>query len=555
MNPSNYSGVSCAISDLIVTVASCSPLPVDMPIAFVPYQSWSNSRVRSFDTLQGFHNKEKMAFAEVVSRQREFFRTGEPAKIEHRKQQLLNLRKMITENSETLGEAVHQDLRRDPQTTHFLEIANTVVEIDYMLDNLENWSKPVTVEKTIVNALDQAMIVKEPLGVVLIISPWNYPISMILLPLIPAIAAGNTAVIKPSEVSSHTAAAFEKLVAKYFDPKMVTIINGGVEETTELLKERFDHILYTGCPPVAKIIMTAAAKHLTPVTLELGGKCPVVVEDDADIELSARRVAWGKWMNCGQTCLAPDYVMVSPASKEQFIDALRRNITEFYGNDIQASKDYCRIINQRHFDRINSLLDSTKGTTLFKGGECDRNDLFIPPVILDVQKDDPFMHDEIFGPVLPVLTIQNLNEALAHINNGEKPLAAYIFTRSETNAKRLYTETSSGGVTVNDVVMHFTVDTLPFGGVGNSGMGRYRGKYGFDTFTHEKSVLKRGFFGESLQSARYPPVSKDKLRTLARLTGTRRAIPSVVAWITGIPVIVISVVMGMFLQLSLFSRK
>ncbi|VDN26725.1 unnamed protein product [Cylicostephanus goldi] len=206
---------------------------------------------------------------------------------------------------------------------------------------------------------------------------------------------GNTAVIKPSEVSSHTAAAFEKLVAKYFDPKMVTIVNGGVEETTELLKERFDHILYTGCPPVAKIIMTAAAKHLTPVTLELGGKCPVVVEDDADIELSARRVAWGKWMNCGQTCLAPDYVMVSPASKEQFIDALRRNITEFYGNDIQASKDYCRIINQRHFDRINSLLDSTKGTTLFKGGECDRNDLFIPPVILDVQKDDPFMHDEV----------------------------------------------------------------------------------------------------------------------------------------------------------------
>ncbi|RCN42446.1 aldehyde dehydrogenase family protein [Ancylostoma caninum] len=489
-----------------------------------------------------------MGYPEIISRQRQFFRSGKPASIEHRKEQLHILRRLITENSEALCEAVYNDLRRNPQTTHFLEIANAIVEIDYMLENVDEWSKPVTVKKTFANALDQPMLVKDPLGVVLIISPWNYPVSMILLPLIPAIAAGNTVVIKPSEISANTAAAFEKLVSKYFEPEMVAVVNGGVEETTELLKERFDHILYTGCPPVAKIIMTAAAKHLTPVTLELGGKCPVIVEDDADIETSARRIAWGKWLNCGQTCLAPDYVMVSSVSKPKLVDALRRYIGEFYGTDIKASKDYARIVNERHFDRISSLLDSSNGTVMFKGGDLDRSDLFIPPVILDVQKDDAFMVDEIFGPVLPVLTVKDLSEALDYIKEGEKPLAAYIFTRSESKVQRLCKETSSGGITVNDVLMHITVDTLPFGGVGNSGMGRYRGKYGFDTFTHEKAVLKRGFFGESLQNARYPPISEAKLKTLARLTGTRRPMPSVLGWITGIPVIVVSLVVGMFVQ-------
>ncbi|VDO87252.1 unnamed protein product [Haemonchus placei] len=298
------------------------------------------------------------------------------------------------------------------------------------------------VQKTFATALDQPMIVREPLGVVLIMSPWNYPLTTLLLPLIPAIAAGNTVVIKPSEVSANTAAVYEKLFPKYFKPEYLSVINGGVPETTELLKERFDHILYTGCPPVGKIVMEAAAKHLTPP-------------------------------RCDR----------------------RRSINEFYGSDIKASRDYSRIINQRHFDRLNSLLDSSKGTILFIG-------------------DDPFLHDEpflppthlnshqfcfqIFGPVLPVLTVKDLSEAIEYINEGEKPLAAYIFTRSDSKAKRFYMETSSGGVTINDVIMHITVDTLPFGGVGTSGMGRYRGRFGFDTFTHEKAVLKRGFFGESL---------------------------------------------------------
>ncbi|VDM55351.1 unnamed protein product [Angiostrongylus costaricensis] len=347
------------------------------------------------------------------------------------------------------------------------------------------------------------MIVREPLGVVLIISPWNYPIFLVILPLIPAIAAGNTVVIKPSEVAPHTAATFEKLFAKYFTPEFLTVVNGGPSETTELLKERFDHILYTGCPPIGKIVMTAAAKHLTPVTLELGGKCPVVVEDDTIMDLTARRIAWGKWANCGQTCLAPDYVLVSESTKPKLVEALRQSIAEFYGSDIKSSKDYSRIINKRHHDRISSLLDSSRGTILFQGGDRDRDDLFIPPVIIDVKRDDPFMKDEarffqIFGPVLPLLTIRDLNEAIDYINSGEKPLAAYIFTQSESKAQRFYNETSSGAVTINDLIPIITVDTLPFGGVGSSGMGRYRGKFGFDTFTHEKAVLKRGFFGETL---------------------------------------------------------
>ncbi|KAJ1366737.1 hypothetical protein KIN20_027492 [Parelaphostrongylus tenuis] len=489
-----------------------------------------------------------MNYSELVSRQRQYFRGGEPVKTEHREKQLQNLRRLITENSDTLCDAVYQDLRKHPQSTYALEISIALVEIDYMLDNLKDWSKPTMVQKTIATALDQPMIVREPLGVVLIISPWNYPLFLALLPLIPAIAAGNTVVIKPSEMSPHTAAAFEKLFAKYFAPEFLTVVNGGPSETTELLKERFDHILYTGCPPIGKIVMTAAAKHLTPVTLELGGKCPVVVEDDTVIDITARRIAWGKWTNCGQTCLAPDYVLVSESTKPKLVEALRRYIGEFYGNDIKSSKDYSRIINKKHHDRISSLLDSSHGTILFQGGERDRDDLFIPPVIIDVKKDDPFMKDEIFGPVLPLLTIRDLDEAIDYINSGEKPLAAYIFTQSESKAQRLCNETSSGGVTINDVIMHITVDTLPFGGVGHSGMGRYRGKFGFDTFTHEKAVLKRGFFGESLMNSRYPPVSQEKLKQLARLVGTRRALPSVFSFLSSIPVIVISVVLGMFLQ-------
>ncbi|CAI2354016.1 unnamed protein product [Caenorhabditis sp. 36 PRJEB53466] len=486
-----------------------------------------------------------MAFTDLVETQRKYFRSGETKPLQFRKQQLLRLKKFIEENREALAECVWKDLRRRHESTEIMEIGMAILEIDYFLANLDDWAKPIHVEKTFATALDKPVIEKDPKGVVLIVSPWNYPVSMILLPMIPALAAGNTVVIKPSELSENTAATFEKLLPKYFDPKYVAVVNGGIPETTDLLKERFDHILYTGCPPVAKIIMTAAAKHLTPVTLELGGKCPVVVEDDADIDITAKRIVWGKWLNCGQTCLAPDYILVNSTVKPKLVAAIRKYIGEFYGEDVKGSKDYARIINQRHFDRISKLLDETKGATLI-GGERDRADLFIPPTVLDIEKTDPFMHDEIFGPVLPIITVKSLSESLEFISDGEKPLAAYIFTRNEAKVKRLVSETSSGGVTVNDVLMHVSVDTLPFGGVGVSGMGRYRGKFGFDTFTHEKSVLHRGFFGESLQAARYPPLSQQKLDQLRRLTGKRISLNLVN--VATLPVVIASFVFGMLFQ-------
>ncbi|TMS32365.1 hypothetical protein L596_000215 [Steinernema carpocapsae] len=496
-----------------------------------------------------------MEFHEIVTAQRDYFNTGATKKTETRKQTLHTLKKAIEENHELLCDSVYKDLRRNNLTTYNLEISNAIAEIDYMIENVDEWAAPHFVEKTFLTALDTPMIVKDPKGVVLIVSPWNYPVSMVLLPLINVIAAGNTAIIKPSEMAPHTADAFDLIFSKCFDKNTVAIIKGGIPETTSLLTERFDHIIYTGCPPVAKIIMAAAAKHLTPVTLELGGKCPVIIMDDADIETSAKRVAWGKWLNCGQTCLAPDYVLISAKLKDRFVDALRKTIADFYGSDICHSPDYSRIINQRHFDRLNGLLEKTNSPILFKGGDCEREDNFIPPVILDASRDDAFMQDEIFGPVLPILTSESLAESIAFINEGEKPLAAYIFTRSEKKLEQFYQETSSGAITVNDVIMHITVDTLPFGGVGNSGMGRYRGKYGFDTFTHEKAVLKRGFFGEALLAARYPPVNDSKFNQLKKLTSSRKGIPKVLkGCIPSLPLILIGIVLGMVLQLHDFSK-
>jgi len=389
--------------------------------------------------------------------------------LEARKKALLTLRKMLTNEGTKIAEAVQKDLCRQPGTTHALEIANSIVEIDYFLENLDDWASPTYVEKTLTTALDTPMIQKKAKGVVLIIGPWNYPVSMITLPLIAVLGAGNTVVIKPSEMAPHTAQVFDELFTKYYEKRFIAVVQGGIPETTDLLKERFDHIMYTGCTPVGKIIMTAAAKHLTPVTLELGGKCPVIIESDADIAISTKRVAWGKWLNCGQTCLAPDYILTTPQLKSKVIAGLTAAIKEFYGENIQKSKDYSRIINQRHFDRINTLLEKTKAKVVFKGGEPDRDDLFIPPVLLDVEPGDIVMEDEIFGPLLPILTIRDLDDAISVIRTGERPLAAYLFTRDESKVSKFLDETISGGVTINDVLMHITVDTLPFGGVGHSG--------------------------------------------------------------------------------------
>ncbi|KAK0414064.1 hypothetical protein QR680_007129 [Steinernema hermaphroditum] len=433
-----------------------------------------------------------MAFHEIVENQRNYFNTGETKKVAVRKELLKTLKKCALDNADEFSEAVFNDLRRQPALTKQVEIINGMKEVDYMLEHLDEWVAPTKVDRTdVLTENDVPMIVKDPKGVVLIIGPWNYPVTLILLPMAAALAAGNTVVLKPSEVASHTADAFARIIPKYFDKKVVAVIQGAVAETTALLQERFDHIMYTGAPPVAKIIMAAAAKHLTPVTLELGGKCPVVVTDDIDVESIAKNIAAKKWINCGQTCIAPDYVLASSKTKSKLVEELKKVIGENFSDDPKKSPNYSRMINERHFDRVKTLLDKSKADVLIKAGELDRKDVFIPPVVLDAKADDAVMEDEIFGPVLPIITSESLDKSIEHINNGEKPLAAYIFTNDQKNVERLYKETSSGAVVANDIMTHIGVNTLPFGGVGNSGMGRYRGKFGFDTFTHEKAVLLR----------------------------------------------------------------
>ncbi len=329
-----------------------------------------------------------------------------------------------------------------------------------------------------------------------------------------AIAAGNTAVVKPSEVSAATSAIIARLVPKYLDRDAVAVIEGGVPETTALLAQRFDHIFYTGNGTVGRVVMKAAAEHLTPVTLELGGKSPCIVDEDVDLDVAARRIVWGKFFNAGQTCVAPDYLLVHERVKPRLIDKLRQMVTEFYGDDPKQSRDYGRIINERHHARLSKLLASGKPVL---GGQTDEQARYIAPTVLeDVSPDAPIMQEEIFGPILPVLTVPNVESAIEFVNRRDKPLALYVFTNDKQTAERVIERTSSGGACVNDCVSHLVPPELPFGGVGPSGMGAYHGKAGFDTFTHKKSVLDKATKLDA--PLRYPPYADQKLKWVKRLT-------------------------------------
>lgn len=500
---------------------------------------------------------EKMSLQQLVENQRSFFRSGEPAQLTHRRVQLLKLRKALIEHKDILAGAIEKDLQRRADLSYLYEIAPVIVEIDYVLDNLEEWSSSRRVQKTFLTMLDTPEVVLEPKGVVLIIGPWNYPLNVVLTPLVTVLAAGNTAVIKPSEISSNTAEALNTVFSKTFDPRFVSVVLGDVEVTSELLKQRFDHIVFTGSTATGKIIMKAAADNLTPCTLELGGKCPVIVEADADLSITCRRLAWGKWLNCGQTCLAPDYILCTAETKRRLVGELIRVVETFYSKDIKSNQDYSRIINAAHYDRLMRLLDDSSNSDnekiLFKGAECDKSNLFIPPVIMDATPDDKIMKEEIFGPLLPIVTINSFNEALEFISRGEKPLGAYLFTRDEQKVEQFLKKTSSGSVAINDVILQITVDTLPFGGVGNSGMGRYHGKFGFDEFSHEKAVLKRGFFGDGIAAARYPPLTAEKIAKLHQLTSVRRAFPKTIARVFAfVPLFIVGVVIGVIGQRYLF---
>ena len=427
----------------------------------------------------------------VVNRMRSGFGSGRTRSWEWREAQLRGLLKMMKEREAEFLEAVSSDLSKPKFEGWAAELGATSREVKHLIKHMRSWGEPERTKVPLLVRPGKAMIVREPLGVVLVISPWNYPAHLALTPLAAALAAGNTVVVKPSEVAPATSAALAKWLPRYVDNEAVAVVEGGVAETTALLEERFDHILYTGNGAVGRIVAAAAAKHLTPCTLELGGKSPVIVDKDANLELAAGRVAFAKWSNAGQTCVAADHVYVHKDVETAFLEALKGEIDRRYGADPRASVDFARVVNERHTGRIQKLLDHD-GHEVVAGGQVDVANRYVAPTVLrNLAFDSPVMQEEIFGPVLPVLTFDDIAEPIAAVNAGDKPLALYVFTASDETADRVLAETSSGGVCVNDVMTHLFVPGLPFGGVGESGYGAYHGRWGFETFTHRKSVLKR----------------------------------------------------------------
>ncbi|XP_069729809.1 aldehyde dehydrogenase family 3 member A2-like isoform X1 [Phaenicophaeus curvirostris] len=446
---------------------------------------------------------------EIVGRARAAFNSGRSRPLEFRLRQLKALERMVQEKEKEILAAIKADLHKCGPNAYSHEILSVLGELALAMDKLPSWAAPQPVKKNLLTMRDEAFIHFEPLGVVLVIGAWNYPFVLVMQPLIGAITAGNAVVVKPSEISENTAQLVADLLPQYIDRELYPVVTGGVPETTKLLEQRFDHILYTGNSTVGKIVMAAAAKHLTPVTLELGGKSPCYIDKDCDLAVACRRITWGKYMNCGQTCIAPDYILCDPSIQSQVVDNIKATLKEFYGEDVKSSPDYERIVNKRHFQRILGLLEGQK---IAHGGETDEASCFIAPTILtDVSPESKVMEEEIFGPVLPILTMRSVDEAIEFINSREKPLALYVFSNNKKLIKRVISETSSGGFTGNDVIMHFFLSTLPFGGVGNSGMGSYHGKHSFETFSHRRSCLIKDLKMEGTNNLRYPPTSQKKV--------------------------------------------
>ncbi|CAO0798894.1 unnamed protein product [Mucor circinelloides] len=445
------------------------------------------------------------------------YTTGKSRDAFARKFYLERLHALVKDNEELFYDALAKDLNKSRAEALSSEISPVLEECAYFLDNYDSLVKDKKVKsRSAANRTDSAYIRREALGVVLIISTWNYPLQLSLVPLAGALAAGNCAVVKLSEISVHTSALITELLPKYLDAAMYRVVNGGVEETQHLLRQKFDHIFYAGNSHVAKSIMAAASQHLTPVTLELGGKSPAIVTEDADMQIVANRVAFGKFFNAGQSCVAVDYVFVPKSRQQEFLAAIGKTLNSWYGRNPQESKDYGRIVNHRHFDRIVALLNNRSSGNIAIGGQTDRETRYIAPtVISDVRFDDEhLMESEIFGPLLPVIPYSDVEETMGLISKKEPPLALYLFTKSNSTIKKVLGYTTSGGVTINDTLMHQSEYALPFGGVGASGMGGYHGERSFQCFSHERGILIKKQRLEWLIQSRYPPVSKAKLAIL-----------------------------------------
>ena len=445
---------------------------------------------------------------------KDFFASGATRSYRFRKAQLKKLKHAIKIREDEISQALYMDLQKPDFEAFTSEIAFTYLEINHTLDNLKSWMKPDKVPTGMVHFPSRSKVIKDPLGVCMIIGPWNYPFQLQITPLIGAIAGGNAAVLKPSEMTPHTARIIETLIDETFDRAYISVVQGsGAEVVPALLKaHRFDHIFFTGSEPVGKKIAEQAAQKLTPVTLELGGKSPAIVDSTAKLKVSARRIAWGKFYNAGQTCVSPDYVLVEENVKEDFVRQMQQVIREFYGEMHADHPDYGHIVNEKRFDTLKSYLE--QGNILL-GGQTDRKKRFIAPTLMDgVSLDSPIMQEEIFGPILPILTYKTLKEAKEIISRNPHPLSLYLFTENKSVEQEILRDVQFGGGAVNNTILHLSNPHLPFGGVGSSGYGRYHGKYSFDTFTHLKSVMKTGTWLDI--KLRYPPynISKKKLAKL-----------------------------------------
>jgi aldehyde dehydrogenase (NAD+) len=441
------------------------------------------------------------------------FESGKTKALAWRIEQLEQVKKMVLEQQDSIFLAMQKDLGRCDMESWTAELGGVVSEVDHSIKHLKKWVKPRKVSTPIVAQPGKSYILPEPLGTILIIGAWNYPLLLVLSPLIAAISAGNCALIKPSELSANMSTLVAKLIPQYLDNEAFAVVEGAVDETTELLKHQFDHIIYTGGEVVGKVVMRAAAEFLTPVTLELGGKSPCIVDSSTDLDVTAARIVWSKWMNAGQTCVAPDYVLVEESFATQLIDAIKNKIIEFYGTDAATSQDYGRIVSERHLTRIVSYLNDQN---IVYGGKYDAVSKYIEPtIVLDPVNDSPLMQEEIFGPILPIVTVKNISQSIPFVNKRAKPLALYIFTKNKHFEQQVLTSTSAGMVCINDGFMFAANPNLPFGGVGNSGTGAYHGKIGFDNFSHLKTVMKRSFWFDV--PLRYPPFTNKKFKLLKKL--------------------------------------
>jgi aldehyde dehydrogenase (NAD+) len=455
------------------------------------------------------------SIAGTVTAVRHAFQSGRTRPVEWRQRQLDALLRLLDESGDDLVAAMQRDFGKPTMEAYSTDIAFTATEVKHLRKHVAAWMQPRKAKLRLQDMPGKGKVVPEPLGVALVISPWNYPVQLLVSPIAAAFAAGNAVVAKPSELVPETSALLSRLLREHLDPDAFAVFEGGPEVSTALLEQRWDHIFFTGSTAVGKIVAKAAAEHLTPTVLELGGKSPAIVAPGADIGVTAHRMAWGKFLNGGQTCIAPDYVLVDSQRKDELVDTLVQVIEEFYGPDPAASPDLTQIVNERHVQRLEGLL-ADHGGTVVCGGSVDASTRKLPPtIIVDPDPDSALMREEIFGPVLPVLAVDDLEEAIAFVNGRPKPLALYVFSEDSADARTVVDRTSSGGVCVNHTLFHITPHDLPFGGVGDAGQGRYHGKAGFDAFSNMKPVLTKPTRPDL--SLIYPPYTKLKAKIIAKL--------------------------------------